>query len=57
MTFGVLRRPSEGGGEMVFSDEVGELLDGVTFLVFGAVLLGPRSTSSAGASSSTRSRA
>ncbi len=41
MTFGVLRRPSEDGGGMFFSDEVGEMLDGVTFLVFGAVLLGP----------------
>jgi NhaP-type Na+/H+ or K+/H+ antiporter len=41
MTFGLLRRPPADGGAMVFSDEVGELLDGVTFLVFGAVLLGP----------------
>jgi sodium/hydrogen antiporter len=41
LTFGLLRRPAAGGEAMFFSDEVGELLDGVTFLVFGAVLLGP----------------
>jgi NhaP-type Na+/H+ or K+/H+ antiporter len=41
MTFGLLGRPSAGGEAMFFSDEVGGLLDGVTFLVFGAVLLGP----------------
>ena len=41
MTFGVMRRPSEESDAMLFSDEVGEVLDGVTFLVFGAVLLGP----------------
>jgi sodium/hydrogen antiporter len=41
MTFGVLRGPSEEQA-MAFSDEIGGLLDCVTFLVFGAVLLGPR---------------
>ena len=41
MTFGVLRRRSKETETTFFSDEVGSLLDGVTFLVFGAVLLGP----------------
>ena len=41
MTFGVMRRASQDEETMVFSEEVGEVLDGVTFLVFGAVLLGP----------------
>ncbi len=40
-TFGVLRRPSEGGEVTFLTDELGELLNGVTLLVFGAVLLGP----------------
>jgi NhaP-type Na+/H+ or K+/H+ antiporter len=41
MTFGVLRRPSEGGEVTFLTDELGELLNGVTLLVFGAVLLWP----------------
>jgi NhaP-type Na+/H+ or K+/H+ antiporter len=41
MTFGVLRRPTEGGEVTFLSDELGELLNGVTLLVFGAVLLWP----------------
>jgi NhaP-type Na+/H+ or K+/H+ antiporter len=41
MTFGFVRRPSAGGEAMFMSDEVGELLGGVTLLTFGAVLLGP----------------
>jgi NhaP-type Na+/H+ or K+/H+ antiporter len=41
MTFGFLRRPSEGGEVTFLSDELGELLNGVTLLVFGAVLLWP----------------
>jgi NhaP-type Na+/H+ or K+/H+ antiporter len=36
---GLAERESEEAAR--FSDEVGDLLDGVTFLVFGAVLLGP----------------
>ena len=44
MTFGVLRRPADGGEVTFLTDELGELLNGVTLLVFGAVLLGPRST-------------
>ena len=40
MTFGVLRLPSDGGEVTFFTDELGELLNGVTLLVFGAVLLG-----------------
>ena len=41
MTFGVFRRPAEGGEVTFLSDELGELLNGVTLLVFGAVLLRP----------------
>ena len=41
MTFGVLRRQSQGGEVTLLMDEAGELLNGVTFLVFGAVLLWP----------------
>ena len=41
MTFGVLRRPSAGGEVTFLTDELGELLNGVTLLVFGAVLLWP----------------
>jgi NhaP-type Na+/H+ or K+/H+ antiporter len=41
MTFGVLRRPSDGGEVTLLMDELGELLNGVTLLVFGAVLLWP----------------
>jgi NhaP-type Na+/H+ or K+/H+ antiporter len=41
MTFSVLRRPSAGGEVTFFTDEVGELLNGVTLLVFGAILLWP----------------
>jgi NhaP-type Na+/H+ or K+/H+ antiporter len=40
-TFGMLRRPSEGGEVTFLTDELGELLNGVTLLVFGAVLLWP----------------
>jgi NhaP-type Na+/H+ or K+/H+ antiporter len=41
MTFGVLRRPSAGREVTFFTDEVGEVLNGVTLVVFGAVLLWP----------------
>lgn len=41
MTFGILRPPSEGGEVTFLTDELGELLNGVTLLVFGAVLLLP----------------
>lgn len=41
MTFGVLRRPAKDGEATFFTDEVGEVLNGVTLLVFGAVLLWP----------------
>ncbi len=41
MTFGVFQRPSEDGEVTFLSDELGELLNGVTLLVFGAVLLWP----------------
>ena len=41
MTFGLLRRP-EAGGEVTFlTDELGAGLNGITLLVFGAVLLWP----------------
>ena len=57
MTFG-LRAGRDAGGELtLLTDELGEVLNGVTLLVFGAVLLGPRSTSSPGESACTRSRA
>ncbi len=42
MTFGLLlRRPADGGEVTFLTDELGELLNGVTLLVFGAVLLWP----------------
>ena len=41
MTFGLLRRPSQSGEVAFLTDELGELLNGVTLLVFGAVLLWP----------------
>jgi len=41
MAFGFLRRPSKGGDVTLLTDELGELLNGVTLLVFGAVLLWP----------------
>jgi NhaP-type Na+/H+ or K+/H+ antiporter len=41
MTFGALRRRSEGGEATLLTDELGEVLNGVTLLVFGAVLLWP----------------
>jgi NhaP-type Na+/H+ or K+/H+ antiporter len=40
MLFGALRR-QETGEITIFTEEAGALLDGVTFLFFGAVLLGP----------------
>ena len=42
MTFSVFRQPSEATEEVTFfADQVGEVLNGVTLLVFGAVLLSP----------------
>ena len=41
MAFGATHRPSEGGEATLLTDELGELLTGVTLLVFGAVLLWP----------------
>ena len=41
MTFGALRGRAESGEIGFFTDQLGELLSGVTFLVFGAVLLWP----------------
>ena len=41
MTFAALRRPVKEAELTFFSDELGELLNGVTLLVFGAVLLWP----------------
>jgi NhaP-type Na+/H+ or K+/H+ antiporter len=41
MTFGVLRRAPERGEATFLTDQLGELLNGVTLLVFGAVLLWP----------------
>jgi NhaP-type Na+/H+ or K+/H+ antiporter len=41
MTFGALRRPTGDGEVTLLTDELGELLNGVTLLVFGAVLLWP----------------
>src|SRR6186997_1900271 len=41
MTFGVLRPLSEGGEVTFLTDELGELLNAVTLLVLGAVLLWP----------------
>jgi sodium/hydrogen antiporter len=39
---GLVSRESEKAGRL--SDEIGDILDGVTFVVFGAVLLGPTLT-------------
>ena len=39
------------------SEELGDLLGGITFLMFGAVLLGPRSSTSTSRSSRMRSSA
>ncbi len=41
MTFGALRAPSPDGEVTLLTDELGELLNGTTLLVFGAVLLWP----------------
>ena len=41
MTFAALRRPVKNAELTFLSDELGELLNGVTLLVFGAVLLWP----------------
>ena len=41
MTFGAIRRTPVGGEVTFLTDELGELLNGVTLLVFGAVLLWP----------------
>jgi len=41
MTFAALRRPAQQAELTFFTDELGEVLNGVTLLVFGAVLLGP----------------
>ena len=41
MTFGALHRPSRDGKVTLLTDELGELLNGVTLLIFGAVLLWP----------------
>jgi NhaP-type Na+/H+ or K+/H+ antiporter len=41
MTFGLLGQRFDGGEVTLFSDELGEALNGVTLLVFGAVLLSP----------------
>ena len=41
MTFGALRGPSQEGEVTMLTDELGEILNGVTLLVFGAVLLWP----------------
>jgi NhaP-type Na+/H+ or K+/H+ antiporter len=41
MTFGVLRPRSHSGEVPSFTEELGEVLNGLTFLVFGAVLLWP----------------
>ena len=51
--FGALaNRESEEASRL--NEELGGLLGGVTFLIFGAVLLGPRSSTSAGGSCSTQ---
>ena len=44
MTFAALRRPADGAELTFLTDELGELLNGVTLLVFGAVLLWPALT-------------
>jgi len=41
MTFGALRAPAQDGEAGFLTDQLGEVLNGVTFLVFGAVLLWP----------------
>ena len=41
MTFGAFRQPLDDGEATLLTDELGELLNGVTLLVFGAVLLWP----------------
>jgi NhaP-type Na+/H+ or K+/H+ antiporter len=41
MAFGALRGPSGDGEVTLLTDELGELLNGVTLLVFGGVLLWP----------------
>jgi NhaP-type Na+/H+ or K+/H+ antiporter len=41
MLYGLLARKDAAKTTMSFIEEAGALLDGVTFLVFGAVLLGP----------------
>ena len=41
MTFRLLRRPEAGGEVTVLTDELGAGLNGITLLVFGAVLLSP----------------
>ena len=41
MTFGLLRRPDAGGEVTFLMDELGEGLNGITLLFFGAVLLWP----------------
>ncbi len=41
MTYGALRQPVADGEATLFTNELGELLNGVTLLVFGAVLLWP----------------
>ena len=41
MTFAALRRPADHAEVTFLTDELGELLNGVTLLVFGAVLLWP----------------
>jgi NhaP-type Na+/H+ or K+/H+ antiporter len=41
MAFGAFRQPSGEGEATLLTDELGELLNGVTLLVFGAALLWP----------------
>jgi len=41
MAFGALRRRSEEGEVTLLTDELGEVLNGVTLMAFGAVLLWP----------------
>jgi NhaP-type Na+/H+ or K+/H+ antiporter len=40
LVFGVLRR-GDGGDDIDLAEQVGDLLNGATFILFGAVLLGP----------------
>ncbi len=49
--FGLIAR-KDSAGTMRFAEETGALLDAVTFLVFGAILLGPALETSAGRSRS-----